>query len=90
MHLHSLAAHQYITMDNLKAARAIGLTRCASLPGLPETYRLCVESDLNLHDYDDADAGLRHADRRVPNLLIVQMMDEVRLHRQEYEKKNGQ
>jgi len=85
MSLHGLVENQYMLAGKYREARAIGQDCLDRLPDCWQSYQMCVEPDLKLHDFADAERVLSHVDRRCPPVMIAPLWARLKFERDKFE-----
>ncbi|HZL36282.1 MAG TPA: glycosyltransferase family 39 protein [Tepidisphaeraceae bacterium] len=77
LRLHALAYYEYEKRGNWAAARAIGKDSVRQVPDCYESYVMCVDPDLKLHDFTDAEAAAIEAGRHCPGIRSAMLYGDV-------------
>ena len=84
MTLHGLVANQYMLAGKYREARAIGQDCLDRLPDCWQSYQMCVEPDLKLHDFADAERAYRMWIRCSP-VMIGPLWSRLKFERDKFE-----
>ena len=85
MSLHGLVVNQYMSVGNYREARVVGQDCLERLPDCWQSYQMCLEPDLKLHDFADAERVLSHVDRRCPPVMIAPLWARLKFERDKFE-----
>jgi hypothetical protein len=85
MSLHGLVVNWYMSNGNYREARAVGGDCLNRLPDCWQSYMMCVEPDIKLHDFADAARVLAHVDRQCPSIMIASIRSRLQSARDAYQ-----
>ncbi|HWE04631.1 MAG TPA: hypothetical protein VG326_19655 [Tepidisphaeraceae bacterium] len=88
MGLHGLVVNQYMTAGQYREARIVGQDCLNRLPDCWQSYVMCVEPDLGLRDFADAERVMSHVDPRAVPGRIAQLRAQIEFQREASEKKS--
>lgn len=89
LHLHGLACFRYMQLGDYQAARRIGEDSRRELPDCYQSYLMCVEPDVKLHDFADAEAVANDCARHCVGYRAAALYNYVKESREAYEKRTA-